>query len=87
MPGGFGGATDKPLVVLSHGQPFPGPAAVLEAGWAEGQARLVALSPHGRLIVAENSNHMVHADAPDAVLDAVRSVLDAVRSGCPQVVA
>ena len=76
---GFGGAGEWPLVVITHGVAFPGPAAVLEDGWAEGQARLAQLSPQGRLTVARESNHMVHADQPAVVIDAILSVIAAVK--------
>jgi pimeloyl-ACP methyl ester carboxylesterase len=76
-PGGFGTLGDRPLVVLAHGIPFPGPAAVLEDGWAEGQARLAKLSTRGELIVATHSNHMIQSDEPDLVIDAIRRVAQA----------
>jgi pimeloyl-ACP methyl ester carboxylesterase len=73
-PGGFGTLGDVPLVVLSHGRPFPGPFAILEAGWHDGQVRLAALSQRGELIVAEKSNHLIQLDEPQLVVDAVRRV-------------
>ena len=36
-PGGFGTLGDLPLIVVEHGQPFPGPFALLEKYWAAGQ--------------------------------------------------
>jgi pimeloyl-ACP methyl ester carboxylesterase len=74
-PGGFGKLRDQPLIVITHGQPFPGPAAVLEDGWADGQRRLTGLSTHGALVVAERSNHMVQSDQPELVVDAIRRVV------------
>jgi pimeloyl-ACP methyl ester carboxylesterase len=71
---------DKPLAVICHGQPFPGPAAVLEPGWMEGQQRLAAMSSRGELIVARNSNHMVQTDEPDIVVAAIRRVAEQVRA-------
>jgi pimeloyl-ACP methyl ester carboxylesterase len=71
-PGQLG---DLPLVILTHGQPFPGPFAVLESGWLASQQRLLALSRQAVLITAENSNHMIHLDDPDVVIDAVRQVI------------
>lgn len=79
--GGFGGLGDRPLAVITHGQPFPGPAASLEPGWAEGQARLAALSSDGELIIAARSSHMIHAEEPELVLDAIRRVHAAARDG------
>jgi pimeloyl-ACP methyl ester carboxylesterase len=78
--GGFGASLgDKPLVVLEHGQKFPGPAAVLEDGWTDGQKRLAALSTRSELIVAAKSNHMIQSDEPQLVVDAIRRVVEQVR--------
>jgi len=66
-----------PLVVITHGQAFPGPFAILEKGWTEGQRRLAALSSNSTLIVAHNSNHMIQLDEPAIIVDAVRRVLSA----------
>jgi hypothetical protein len=66
-----------PLAVITHGRPFPGPFAVLDTNWAEGQRRLAALSTDSLLIVAEKSNHMIQHDEPELVLDAIRRVRDA----------
>jgi pimeloyl-ACP methyl ester carboxylesterase len=63
-----------PLVVITHGQPFPGPFAVLEKNWSEGQQRLARLSTDSVLIVAEKSNHMIHIDEPQVVIDAIRRI-------------
>jgi len=75
-PGGFGTLGDKPLVVLAHGIPFPGPAAVLEEGWAEGQQRLAHLSTRGELVHATHSNHMIQSDEPELVIEAIRQVVN-----------
>ena len=66
---------------MTHGQPFPGPFALLEKNWSEGQARLAALSTESVLMVAENSNHMIQQDEPELVVDAIRRVHTAVREG------
>ena len=79
QPGALGTLADLPLVVLSHGQPFPGPFAVLENGWREGQERLAKLSTNGSLRIAENANHMVHQDDPKIVVDAIQRAGTAVR--------
>jgi pimeloyl-ACP methyl ester carboxylesterase len=70
-----------PLMVMTHGQPFPGPFALLEKNWSECQARLAALSTESVLMVAENSNHMIQQDEPELVVDAIRRVHTAVREG------
>jgi pimeloyl-ACP methyl ester carboxylesterase len=74
---------DKPLIVLVHGIPFPGPATALEADWATGMDRAGTLSSDSRLIVAQQSNHMIHLDEPGVVIDAVRRVYAAAQSGKP----
>ena len=70
-----------PLTVITHGQPFPGPFALLEKNWSEGQARLAALSTNSELIVAQNSNHMIHQDEPALVVDVIRRMHNAVKDG------
>jgi pimeloyl-ACP methyl ester carboxylesterase len=70
-----------PMIVITHGLAFPGPFAVLEKNWSEGQEHLAALSTAGELIVAEKSNHMVHEDEPEVVIDAIRRVHAACRAG------
>lgn len=77
--GGAGSLGAMPLVVITHGQKFPGPAAVLEDGWLDGQHRLAALSTRGELVVASHSNHMVQSDEPGIVIDAIRRVLSLSR--------
>jgi pimeloyl-ACP methyl ester carboxylesterase len=71
VPGQLG---DLPVVILTHGQPFPGPFLVLESGWLAAQRRLAALSTRAVLITAENSNHMIHLEQPDLVVDVVREM-------------
>lgn len=72
-PGALG---DRPLVVITHEKPFPGAAALLEPGWQDGQRRLAALSSRGELVVAAKSSHMIQAEEPQLVLDAIRKVYD-----------
>ena len=76
-PGSLGGL---PLAVITHGQPFPGPFSILEPSWSEGQKRLAALSTDSLLIPAHKSNHMIHLDEPNIVIDAIRRVHDAARN-------
>jgi pimeloyl-ACP methyl ester carboxylesterase len=84
LPEGMGKLGDLPLVAITHGQPFPGPFARLEPFWLPGQQRMASLSSRGRLIVAGQSNHMIHQDQPDLVLAALRSVVvEADRRGRP----
>ncbi len=83
QPGALGSLDALPVLVITHGQPFPGPFAVLENGWREGQERLAALSTNGTLIVAENANHMIHHDDPKLVIDAIRRVVTSASSDKP----
>ena len=78
-PAGVFGAL--PLVVITHGQPFPGPLAAVERHWGAGQERLAALSTNSRLVVAKNSNHMIQDDEPAVVIDAIRRAYDAATQG------
>jgi pimeloyl-ACP methyl ester carboxylesterase len=70
--GGAGSLGNMPLVVITHCLPFPGPAAVLEDGWLDGQRRLAGLSTRGELVLAEHSNHMVQSDQPEIVIAAIK---------------
>jgi len=67
-----GSLGDLPVTVITHGVPFPGPFAVLEKNWNEGQQRLAALSTESQLIVGQKSNHMVQQDEPDLVVAAIQ---------------
>jgi pimeloyl-ACP methyl ester carboxylesterase len=77
-PGSLGAL---PVAVISHGQAFPGPLALLERGFEAGQARLMALSSNSQRIRLPGAGHLVQIDAPDAVVDAVHRVWAAARSG------
>jgi pimeloyl-ACP methyl ester carboxylesterase len=78
---------DIPLVVLRHGRtdlPVRGavtPAVVeeYEANWVHLQTELAALSPQGKLVVAEQSGHDIHLEQPELVIDAIHEVLAAGR--------
>jgi pimeloyl-ACP methyl ester carboxylesterase len=76
LPKGMGDLGDKPLIVLTHGKPFPGPFARLEPFWRPGQERMAGLSSRGELIVAEKSNHMIMHDEPELVLSAMKSMVE-----------
>ena len=79
----YGTLGDVPLIVITHGKPFPGPFAALEPFWRAGQERFAALSTRGTLRVAENSSHMIATDEPAVVLEALREMaaMVAVRPG------
>jgi pimeloyl-ACP methyl ester carboxylesterase len=73
-PEAFAPLGDLPIAVITHGQPFPGPFAVLEKTWREGQDRLAALSTNSVVLVAEKSNHMIQNDEPEIIVEAIRSM-------------
>ena len=78
---------DIPLVVIRHGRPVlplqgaitPEVSQAYEQVWAQMQDELAALSPRGRVVVAEGSGHGVQVDRPDVVIAAIRDVLAATR--------
>jgi pimeloyl-ACP methyl ester carboxylesterase len=73
-----------PLVVLSHGIPFPAPLPewpieTMEDVMAAQQAWLATIVPDARHIIASKSGHNIHQDQPELVIQAIRDVVDAVR--------
>ena len=48
--------------------------------WQEAQLAMTELSTHGRLIVAEHSDHYIQLAQPGIVLEAVKDVLDEART-------
>jgi pimeloyl-ACP methyl ester carboxylesterase len=80
---------DRPLIVLTRGKQPDGPpqneidrqGAVYEQVWRdEIQASLARLSTQGTQRILERSGHMIPEEAPEAIVDAVRTVVDAVRA-------
>lgn len=66
---------DVPLTVVAatdHGTDLH----ALEPVLLRFQARLAAMSPQGRLVVAEGSGHQIQDDRPDLVIDVVRAIID-----------
>jgi pimeloyl-ACP methyl ester carboxylesterase len=69
-----------PLVVVSRGLPDPLPGASeagnlqYEQAWKQLQTALVALSPRGKQVVAQRSQHYIHLTEPQLVIDAIRRV-------------
>jgi pimeloyl-ACP methyl ester carboxylesterase len=78
-----GDLDDIPLVVVTAG--------IIEDEWlatvpilaARSQARLAGLSSNAFQVVAPESGHFVHRDAPDVVLAAIETVVSAARSDSP----
>jgi pimeloyl-ACP methyl ester carboxylesterase len=74
---------DIPLLVLRHsrtvapikGEVTPEVAQAYEQIWAQMQDELAALSPRGRVVVAEESGHSIQLDRPDVVIGAIQDVL------------
>jgi pimeloyl-ACP methyl ester carboxylesterase len=72
---------DIPLIVVTAG--------IIEDEWlatvpelaARAQVRLAGLSSNAIQVVAPDSGHFVHRDAPDVVLAAIEHVVEAARSG------
>ena len=72
---------DVPLVVVTRGrydglQRLPKDTQErIKRAWQDMQADLVRLSPQGTQVVAVNSEHYVHLQQPDTVIDAIRTVV------------
>ena len=74
--------TKLPLIVLAHGKAIQGPKKVSEATavgreriWRELQEDLANRSTHGELRIAEQSEHNIHLEQPELVIQAIRDVL------------
>ena len=83
-----GALGSTPLVVLSAGRTEPYSAdfpaelgAQLDRLREAQQVELVSLSSSGRRIIAAQSGHMIQADQPDLVVNAIRRVIEDVRRG------
>jgi len=72
---------DVPLVVVIRGSPDMGDDSEFERAWGEANRRLAEVSTNSMVIVADQSGHMIHVDAPDVYVDAVRRVVAAAREG------
>lgn len=76
---------DIPLIVLRHGksQPMmttPEVAQLLEQTFAQLQSEMAALSTRGKVVVAEQSGHVIQLEQPDLVIEAIRDVLGDVHN-------
>lgn len=73
-----------PLIVLYRGivdSPTPGLTPEENNQWWFGlQSELAALSPQGKLVLADRSGHHIQLDQPDLVIDAIEQVLAATHS-------
>jgi pimeloyl-ACP methyl ester carboxylesterase len=81
---------ELPLAVLTHGRDDdpppdlvanapPGHFEALAAGWRASQARLAALVPDARQVIASDSGHYIHLEQPALVIEAIRQVVEGVR--------
>lgn len=82
-PGAPGALGDLPLIVIRRGRTMSPPNEA-DLNHRQGQEDLAALSSNSRLIVAENSGHVVPLDEPQVVADAVRRMFDALNSPNPR---
>ncbi|CAN5875682.1 hypothetical protein BH11PSE1_BH11PSE1_17410 [soil metagenome] len=78
--GGFGRLGDRPLAVISHGQPFVGAQAWMEDGWSAGQARLASLSTDSETVIATRSGHAIAQTQPELVAQTIARVVAKVRA-------
>lgn len=72
-----------PLIVIGSGKPNPAFGAEAEAFqqfWIEQNRELAKKSTNGSFVLAQESSHYLHEDAPDVVLDAIRKLVDQQRS-------
>lgn len=77
---------DKPLMVVSRGywDAMPGFSETENQQawrtWQEMQAELLSLSSNSRQVVATESEHSIHLQQPELVIDAIRDILEALES-------
>jgi pimeloyl-ACP methyl ester carboxylesterase len=77
---GFGTLGQIPLVVIRRGKPLqPATPGMDEAAWTKSQEDLLKLSSNSRMVVAENSGHMVPLDEPQLVAAVIREALEPLR--------
>ena len=87
-----GSLGDRPLVVLTASRYWKPDDPVLAKQadefhdvWVHQlQASLACLSTRGRQIVVANADHGIADEAPDVVVDAMRSVVDQIRAEVQQ---
>jgi pimeloyl-ACP methyl ester carboxylesterase len=69
---------DIPLVVIGSGKPnpaFDAEAESFQLFWIEQNRLLAGKSTHGTFVLAQESSHYIHEDAPGLVLDAIRQMV------------
>ena len=71
------------FIALVQGRPIQDPNSAesgVRRGWVELQRELAARSRRGRVVIVANSGHGIPAEAPDAVISAVREIVTTVRN-------
>ena len=74
------------LAVLSHDPArwsSPAYAAQGQVIWDQMQEELSHLSPHSYRVIAKGSNHYIHVERPELVIQAVRNVYDSAVHNAP----
>jgi pimeloyl-ACP methyl ester carboxylesterase len=75
------GLGDIPITVVRHGVPQAMPGASdevnerYEATWRELQEELAARSTRGRVVVAEDTGHMIHHERPELVVELIGDLI------------
>lgn len=80
----IGSVGDKPLVAIVHGQKTmfrdqlglsDEQAEQMEQTWLDLQNQTLKLSTNSKLLVAEQSGHLVHQDQPEIIIEAIKSLV------------
>jgi pimeloyl-ACP methyl ester carboxylesterase len=69
---------DIPMTIVSRGkadQHFPWGDPEREADWRAGHEQWVRNAEHGRLIIADKSDHMIIFDQPELIVESVKEML------------
>jgi pimeloyl-ACP methyl ester carboxylesterase len=78
-----GGLDDMPMIVLTQGKPIADPESVdagVRRGWVALQREFARRSRRGRQVMVPESGHGIPVEAPDAVIEAVRSLVTELRT-------
>ncbi len=72
-----------PLIVIARGQPADtgpgvpaGASGEAETAWRALQEELATLTPDAELVIAEESGHIIPAEQPQIVIDAIRQIVE-----------
>jgi pimeloyl-ACP methyl ester carboxylesterase len=77
-----------PLIVLTKGLPTPKPSnwsaslgdpfPDLDKSWNEMQAEMVTLSPKGKQLIAEKSDHFIPDKQPEIIIQSIQEIINQV---------